>query len=174
MVIDLPTSGYLQLMTQKYYIHRVMISYFIGIFAVVILFPGIILVIMGDYDGLVLIGIWITLFTYRSGIQINYQKKEISNFKEYLWMKFHSPKNIKDFAGYRMKRASYSYNSITRVKSIDYSGDLHSIELFNSISEKYELIAVNNLKTTISIIYFIENELGIQKMRRKIPSNSQD
>jgi hypothetical protein len=148
-------------MTENYYPNSSFNYYLLEILAGILILPAIILISHGNYLGLILIGIWLSFFTSRKGVQINYQRKQFSLFAEFLWQRVYQRKNLKNYSGYRMRRMYDSHVYRSKIQSTEITKEIHVLELFNSRTKKFEIIAKGDLNEIKDISKKISEHLGI-------------
>ena len=153
-------------MIETYYHHKSINRVIIGMLAAVLLIPCLVIVSTDNYFGFALLGLWVSLFTIRKGVKIDYQKKEILFFREYLWMRFYNYKNFQNYSFYRMKRTSESYSLNSKVQTMQISNEFHVIEFLNNRKNIFERIAIGNLNTISAIAQKVEKDLGIERMKK--------
>lgn len=141
--------------------------FIIGILAVILALPGIILLFNGVYFGFIPVLLWLSLLTIKNGVQINEQSKKVLIFKEYLWFRFYNNFSLDDYKSFKIRKSREAYTLNTRVQSMNVNNEYLVIEILNSKTQKFKSLAFGDNEDIMGIADKLENDFGLQRRIKK-------
>lgn len=141
--------------------------FMIGILAVATAIPGGILLFSGIYFGLVPMLFWLSTWTFKTGMQISFEPKQIRSFREYLWLRVYKDFRLDDYTHFKLKRSKEAYALNTRVQSMNVHTEYLCIELLNNTRQQFEKVAFGNKDQIIDIARKLESDFGLERIVKK-------
>lgn len=131
--------------------------------SVILLLPSVIFFTQQPIVGAILLFVYITIVTYKSGYEFDFTNKTIKPFNRLLFYKFGEWKSYKNCISYSYLKHKNTYRLNSRGSSTQQSNVVYNFELFDNENKPFLLIKgikINDLK---ALVLYMEKS-GLKKL----------